>query len=269
MKIMRHVGFRLDSEEERRQFLDLGVEFTSDTQKLNGDLLTSIDLEEDDPRWRRIDQLLGGRRTLDCVAATFSLADLDAADFLQVSANSAGYPQPEDNKAYLSATFDLAEYCVHCGIGKKQAAPFRLKGSPVLRDNSMLQLNWIPDEYFVTRATWEAVFKPLGIEMRPVVVHRTGIEIGSVVQLEIPHCCDLIFDDVSYQACSWCNRRKYSPVFKGFLPKPIGPNRPIFKSNQSFGHGAQAFKLVMVSAALYRTIKQAGVTRVKFSACAK
>ncbi len=269
MIVMRHVGFRLDSEEERIKLLGLGIEFTSDMKMPRGGILATIDLAEDDPRWESIDFLLGGRRKLEGVAARFSEADLDAAKFLRIAGNDSGYPQPESVSGYLAATYDLSDYCGHCGIGKKQTAPFRLKGQPALRDNSILQLNWVPDEYFVTRATWEALFKPLGIGMRTVVVNRTGLEIASVVQLEIPHVCDLTVGDASSEECSRCNRKKYSPSFRGFLPKPIAPKTPIFKSAQSFGTGAQAFKLVIVTDALYRTIKQTGFTRVEFYPCAE
>jgi hypothetical protein len=261
------MGLRLESEEEEKRFLDIGVEFSSSDKKPGGGILANIDLAEDDPRWQGIELLLGGRRTLDCVASTFSPADLDAAKFLRIVAKSGGYPQPEEKKGYLSATFDLTEYCDHCGVGKKQAGPFRLKGSPALRDNSILQLNWIPDEYFVTRTTWEAVFRPLGIGMRPALVHRTGVEIASVVQLEIAQVCDLALEGASHEECRFCGRKKYSPIFRGFLPEPIIPNAPILRSNQSFGSGAQAYGLVFLSAALYGRVKDVGLKGAKFYAC--
>jgi hypothetical protein len=269
MKIMRHIGLRLDSEEERTKFLDMGVNFTSDTKMPGGGILANIDLAEDDPRWRGIELLLGGRRTLDCVASTFSSADLYAAKFLRIVAKSGGYPQPENKNGYLSATYDLADYCPRCGIGRKQAGPFRFKGPPALRDNSILQLNWIFDECFVTHTTWEAVFKRLGIEKRPAVMHRSGVEIGSLVQLDIPQVCDLKLEGASHVECPFCRRKKYSPVFRGFLPAPVAPNTPIFKSSQSFGAGALAFKLIIVSADLYRRFKEVGLKGAEFYACAK
>jgi hypothetical protein len=268
MKTMRHVGLRLDSEEERTKFLDIGVEFTSSTKMPGGGIVANIDLAEDDPRWRSIELLLGGRRTLECVTSTFSPADLDTAKFLRILAKSGGYPQPEDNKEYLSATYDLSEYCARCGVGMKQNRPFRLKGPPALRDNSVLQLNWIFDECFVTHATWEAVFKPLGIEKRPAVVHRSGVEIGSAFQLDIPQVCDLKLEGANHAECLYCGRKKYSPVFRGFLPEPVAPKSSIFKSSQWFGSGALAFNLVIVSADLYRRVKEVGLKGAKFWACA-
>ena len=268
MKIMRHIGLRLDSEEERTKFLDAGVEFSSGTKMPGGGMVATIDLAEDDPRWRGIERLLGGRRTIDSVASTFSSADLYAAKFLRIVAKSRGYPQPEDKNGYLSATYDLADYCPRCGIGRKQTGPFRFKGSPSLRDNSILQLNWIFDEYFVSPATWEAVFKPLGIGKRPAVVHSSGLEMGSLFQLDIPHVCDLKLEGAGHTDCPSCRRKKYSPIFRGFLPAPVAPNATIFKSSQSFGSGALAFKLVMVSADVYRKFREVGLKGAEFYACA-
>lgn len=261
------MGLRLESEGERTKFLDIGVEFSSCARTPNGGILVNIDLPEADLRWQDIELLVAGRRTLNCVASTFSAADLDAAKFVRIQAKSGGYPQPEDVKGYLSATYDLSEYCARCGVGKKQAAPFRLKSSLALRNNSILQLNWVPDEFFVTHDTWEALFKPLGIGMRPAVAHRTGAEITSVVQLDVPQVYELALEGGSYSDCHFCGRKKYSPVFKGFLPEPISPDALIFKSSQSFGTGAQAYQLVILSAALYARLMKAGLRGAEFYAC--
>ena len=268
MKIMRNLGLRLDSEDERTKFRDIGVEFASGTKMPGGGIVATIDLPEDDSRWRGIELLLGGRRTIDSVASTFSSADLSAAKFLRIVAKSSGYPQPENKSGYLSATYDLTDYCPHCGIGKKQVAPFRFKGLPALRNNSIIQLNWIFDEYFVSAATWETVFKPLGIEKRSVVLHKTGFEMLSPFQLDIPHVCDLNLEGAGYTECSYCGRKKYSPIFKGFLPGPAEPSTSMFKSSQSFGSGALAFKLVIISADAYRKFKDIGLKDANFYACA-
>ena len=114
---MRHIGLRLDGEEERAKFLDVGVEFTSDTKMPGGGIVATIDLAEDDPRCRGIELLLDGRRTIDSVASTFSSADLDAAKFLRILAKPCGYPQPENENGYLSASYDLTDYCPAAVLG--------------------------------------------------------------------------------------------------------------------------------------------------------
>jgi len=269
MKIMHHIGVRLEDEEERAKFLNIGVALEAGVTMPGGGIVTGVDIAEDDPNWQRLTALLSTRRNVDLVYPTFSPAELDDANFLRMWAPSPrGYPQPEDKKGYLSATYDLADYCPRCGIGRRQSGPFRFKSKPTLKDNSILQLNWIHDEYFVKRNSWEAVFKPLGIGMRPAVVHKTGVEIASIVQLDIKEVCDLSLDKgVSKKECSSCGRKKYSAIFRGFLPEPKDPAQPIFRSSQWFGSDALAFKLVIVSAALRRKIKEISFTGVAFHAC--
>lgn len=65
-----------------------------------------------------------------------------------------GYPQPEDKNGYLSATYDLADYCLRCGIGRKQSGPFRFKRAPALKNNSILQLRWI------LQTRWDRMGRP-------------------------------------------------------------------------------------------------------------
>ena len=67
----------------------------------------------------------------DIVRTEFNASERGNAEYLNVApAWHHGYPQPEDDFAYLSATYDLKEYCPGCGIGEKQVAPFRMKGEP-------------------------------------------------------------------------------------------------------------------------------------------
>ena len=46
-------------------------------------------------------------------------------------------------------------------IGAKQVSPFRMKESPNWGRRSILQMNWLFDEYFVKPEVWNAVFQPL------------------------------------------------------------------------------------------------------------
>jgi hypothetical protein len=84
---------------------------------------------------------------------------------------------------------------------------------PVLK-RSILQLNWIFDEYFLARDVWTTVFEPLGIDCWPVLLHKSGEEIGSVVQLKISHHADLNLSESKTAACSTCGRMKTTMSLK-------------------------------------------------------
>jgi hypothetical protein len=263
VQIQHHIALRLD-DERQAAFREAGIELKK------AGIMTAFEITEDDPRWQKVLPLTHKFKVFDTVTTKFSAAELTNAGYLgMAAAGHHGYPEPSDDNGYLQATFDLSEYCRTCGTGLKQIAPFRLKKTPKL-GKSLLQLNWILDEYFVTPELWKDVFEPLGIGHRPVVLHKTGAVLDSVVQLEIPHTHDLQVDGLSFSVCPACSRKKYSISFRGFFPPPSGgPEDPMFKSSQYFGPGALAYKLVLVSGALYRKVKDAGVRGINFYPCAR
>jgi hypothetical protein len=85
-----------------------------------------------------------------------------------------------------------------------------MKRSPAWGTKSILQLNWIFDEYFVTPTAWRQVFEAFGIACKPVLLDRTGEVLDSVVQLDIPKTHELNFDG-DFELCKACNIKKYLP----------------------------------------------------------
>jgi hypothetical protein len=268
MQILHHIGLRIDDEREREDFLSAGIALPYGTHLPGGGVITSFDITEDDLRWKNIVELLHKRKIVDTVKTIFSDSELNTARYLGMIASSHhGYPQPE--QSYLAATYDLKDYCVRCGIGKKQTRPFRLRNTPVLASNSILQLNWIFDEYFVTLDTWEGIFKPLGIANRSAVVNTTDLDVKSLVQLEISAVRDVDLKDIAYEICPVCDRKKYSSSFRGYYPEPDAFDSPMLRSSQWFGAGANGFNIVVISNVLYRKIREAGLEGVEFYPCAE
>ena len=189
------------------QFPAVGVDLPE-----SKDLILVFEIAEDDPRWRDVERLakyIGNGGAGHTLTTGFSRSELDAAEYLSMLPSwHHGYPQPEDDFAYREATYDLSDYCEVCGIGARQVAPFRFKKPPSWGIRSILQLNWVFDEYFVKHEVWESVFRPYGTKCRPVVLDKTGAEIESVVQLEIPNLVELQMVDYPYEECSTCGRKK-------------------------------------------------------------
>jgi hypothetical protein len=197
----------------------------------------------------------------------FDESEIEGASALCMLASShRGYPEPSEKFGFLEATFDLSNYCWSCGIGGRQIRPFRLKSAPNLK-RSIMQLNWIFDEYFVARDVWAAVFEPLGIGCWPVVLDRTGYEIEPVVQLKISHQADLNLKDANNTVCVKCGTAKTQMDLRGFCPEPLTIPAPIFKSTQYFGSGGLAYNRVIVSSSLYKAIKESQLRGVQFYPC--
>lgn len=267
MKIIHNIGLRINSEDQLAELGNVGVKLLDGVRLPRGGWITSFQIQEDDPRWDKVALLAKKFRAIDSVSTKFSASEFKAAKSLGMLAKSHhGYPEPSDDNGYLQATFDLTDYCSTCGIGLKQRAPFRVKRASIPKDRSILQLNWIFDEYFVTPRFWSAVFKPFDIGYRPVL-DTNGNELDSVVQLDVTEIGDLKLGDSACSACPNCGRMKYRLLLRGPLPEPPETTAVISKSSQYFGSGASAFRLVLVSHVLYDRLREAGVKGVGFYPC--
>ncbi len=175
-----------------------------------------------------------------------------------------GYPQPEDE--FPNKTFALG-FCPKCRVGLKQVLPFGMRGEPKWGRRSVMQLNWVEDEFFCKPEVWEQVFKAFGCDHRPVVKGAGAQELTTVVQLVLPQVADLDVASQGYEICSFCKQRRYFQA-EGFMPRPLNPTAPAFKSSQSFGSGGESFKLVIVSNEVFAAIESAGLKGVYFMPCA-
>lgn len=232
-------------------------------------------ISEGDPRWPEVAALIGEYdHVLDCCGTTFSPEELYSAAWLKVGgAWLYGYPQPEGGFGYLTETYNLSAYCASCGQGRTQKAPFRIRGEPKWGRRHFFQLNWVFDELFVRPGTWETMLRPLGIGSMPVLQHKTGRTLETVLQLVISEdpLYDLDLGIFPYEDCPGCGRRKYLPHTRGPFPRSLQypPNNVhAIKSAQLFGSGAQSFRAVLVSQAVYRTVVNKQLKGLSFSAVA-
>jgi hypothetical protein len=267
MEIFHHFGIRIASEAEAQVFSSIGIHLEHGPKNLPGSHIASFEISEDAPQWIEAKLLAERVKITEFVRTEFSESELGVADDLCMLASShRGYPEPSDKLGYLKATYDLSDFCAKCGIGARQIRPFRLKSAPNLR-LAVLQLNWVFDEFFVDRDVWARTFEPFGIGYLPVLAHKTGSELASIVQLQILQQADLEMDEASNILCSNCGRGKTPLSLKGFAPAPTSVPAPIFRSTQYFGSDAGAFNRVFVSAALFKEIRRTNLRGVEFYPC--
>ena len=219
-------------------------------------LLISFDLDEFTKSWPRVKRWIAARRAVDIVSTKFSEQEIAGARWLELEPDwHRGYPQPKpEDFGFREVTYDTSEYCLECGIGLRQKAPFQMKPEPKWGRNGILQLNWVFDEYFVTPAVWTGVFEPLGIGCRLVQSAR-GLELKNVVQLVVEQEIDIVTEGLPMERCAKCGRVKYNSVGRGPFPallsEPVGH---MAKTRQYFGSGASAFNGVIVSQKLARAL---------------
>jgi hypothetical protein len=241
------------------------------------------EMPEDDPRWGNVGTLLheyasSEHRIWHRTWTEFTQQERDAAKSLSVGPCwTRGYPEPSDVAAvpgtrylpYFAATYDLRTYCEVCLAGARQNASFRMKAEPVWGRRSILQLNWVPDELFVKTEVYDAIFRPFGIENQPVLRHKTGAKLDSVVQLSIPQEVTLDVAASRHTTCVRCGRDKYAPVCRGFFPSPLDVVSSMSKSREYFGVTETAFKAILVASPIYEKIRDAGLKGVEFQPCGR
>ena len=220
-----------------------------------------FDIAETDIEWVRVQEIaqewdlrisVGGPR--------FSQQDLDEAPYLEISAREKGYPQPEKDFQYLKASYDLSQYCDQCGTGAVQSAPFRFKGEPKWGRNSIMTLNWVHDELFVTPELWETVFKPFGVGCGVVLKHKTGDKLKTVVQLvtdEVTAPPLKGIERFSSETCTKCDRKKYILQIKDYWPPFDGPMEDhVCRTKEWFGSGFSAMRPIIVKKDIYDALKE-------------
>lgn len=282
MKIHHSIFVSRDISEQ--VFSGCGIQFKQDGR------FEEYDITEDDPRWPRVAEAISRyQETFDAlrgfatpssnagdrVWTEFSDEERKQAPFLEMGAWYHGYPQPQDYRhdarskidklPYLRQTYGFSEACEKCWAGRKQTAPFRMKKSQVWGRRSILQLEWVTDEFFVRPDVYESIFRPFGIGSRPVLLHTTGAALDTVVQLVIDTTAEVQVHGIPLErVCAGCGEKDYHRSTRGFPPAPEHAKPPVFKSRQVFnGYNRRVY----VSSGLYQKIADAKLKGFEFAPC--
>jgi hypothetical protein len=258
MRIIHHVSVS-NTPEIRHELADLGI-----VAELG--VLAAFNVDEADEQWPRVQEWIARRRPLDVVETDFSKKEISEASWLALVPQwHQGYPQPNENEfGYLRATYDLANWCDECGVGAVQRAPFMFKGEPKWSRNSVLQLNWVFDEYFVRPETFADVFRSHGVDSRPVL-DPNGKALKTVVQLVSGEEVNIETTNLDGRACAKCGRVKYLPAVRGKFPAlSQQPSTKFVKTTAYFGSGASAHNGVLVPQAIAAALIERNVRGVGF-----
>jgi rRNA maturation protein Nop10 len=255
MKIIHRVS--LTSNDEIREKLR---QCAIKVEPVLNDLIT-LEVDESSSSWPIVSQLIQTCNVLDVIRTEFSGTELHEARHLQLVPKwHHGYPQPENSHGFLSATYDLTNYCSTCGMGLRQKAPFRMKCEPKWGKRRILQLNWVFDEFFIQPAVWSDIFGPLGLACFPVLDNRTGHPLNTVVQLRVESeaCSTIDFaEEPLSECCKSCGRKKYLPLNRGkFPPLCIPTETHMIKTQEYFGSGSSSWQAIIVSAEFFKTVRQ-------------
>lgn len=242
MRVIHRIGINAD-DFQKKVLQDIGIAIP------NG--FCAFELEENTEQYSKLKPYIEKWQLLDILNTQFTNEELDTAPLLAYNFTwSNGYPQPEDNFGYIGVTYKKEGYCKNCGTGLVQQSPFRLQKEPTWGTKKIFELNWVFDEIFVRRDTYEQLFKPYGIQSMPVLHYKKESVLENTVQLVLPGAnLKLNLEKQPFESCKMCGTPKYNPQIKGFFPsleEPI-PAMPIFKSLEYFGSGASAYKRIFIA----------------------
>lgn len=219
-----------------------------------------FEIAESHPAWNEVKSYLSEWDAGDNVRTIFTKTEMKNAPCWQMMPSwMSGYPQPEGDFGYQDLCFDK-QLCKRCGIGRKQIAPMRLKGEPKWGKKGILVLIWIFDEFFARPEIWHEIFRPFGVKCRPVVHHKTGRELKTVVQLRIDAVATspiALPPDHTTEECPECGQVKFHPIQPvGFYPNFVSPQtQAIFRSQEIFGSGGSASNVIFVGRDLFQRIR--------------
>ena len=256
MKVIHRFGF-VATDLQKSKLESFGVKVPPGIVPPGGTLpLIAFDLAENHPNWDEIQNLLNkwGVSTI-FMRTEFSKKETESSSWLKLYAWHHGYPQPKDDEfGYLEATYDLKNRCEKCGLGKKQKAAFQMKGEPKWGRRGMMQLTWVYDQIFVSPQVWQTVFKPHGIECRPVL-NRKLQELKTVVQLVADEEVHVDTTNLTFDVCPSCQRKKYLPPSRGFFPSlKSKPDAAMVRTAEEFGSGGASNHGVLISQKIRREL---------------
>lgn len=148
-----------------------------------------FEIGEVDPKWADAKKIIARYDLPAMTEKRFTEEEVRSAEWVQVRADYMwGYPMPADEMGYRSVSFDPARECPECGSGQTQVAPLRLAGEPSWRGRAFLGIYWIqglharPDVVECMREQGLS-----GFDVGPILNHKTGQPLRTVVQLRFPH----------------------------------------------------------------------------------
>lgn len=233
-----------------------------------------FDIGENDPRWNAVKALC--RKFPSGLSeyqyyTDFTKEELDSAEcYVMKSKWLFKYPQPEDDFAYEHTTYKADSGCRECGVGLVQAQSFSVRKQPTWKTRDIVQLNWIPDEFFVSsKLKRQLMERNLPIQFMDVLKYPKGTPFDDMFQIVIDRKVDIDSGQLQDMAstCPICGKLKYPGQTRGFFPAPEEKDFLIARTNLFFGSGHEAYNYILISKELYTIFKELKVKNMRYIPC--
>ncbi|EPF26287.1 hypothetical protein HMPREF1221_01360 [Treponema socranskii subsp. paredis ATCC 35535] len=243
--------------------------FSAHGIKLKGDIVRYFDIGENDTKWKDI-QLIVKKNDKDIIdnqmKILFSKAELSSSKyFVMIPTWHFLYPQPENNFGYQNTTYNSSNVCNSCGQGLIKQDLFCIKTEPKWGNKDIGQLNWIFDEYFVTKKLKCMLEKRFRMHFLPVKKYKTDNLFDTIFNLEINSSVHIKNQDrLQYTICPICGKKKFRMCTDSFFPKITEMDSCISRTKEYFGSGYSAYKQIIINKELYLFFTQNNIKGVDF-----
>lgn len=263
MKIWHRVSFgKMDAVNSVIEAL--GIKYKK-TPGPHGYYIITFEIEESDPRWPQVAELIRQKNAPDFFDTVFTTEEILGAEWVRlIPIFEQGYPQPE--ATWVRNPINYEGKCPHCGAGYRQVAPFRLAREPRMGKHDFLTLHW-GYALFCTHRVLEALqaHEIKGYEAWEAILHGTGESSKVVSQLVFPHIARpglLDTEELTSETCQECGVTKYSYHRRGYmcfrrgaLPKDVD----FVQTHEWFGAGGRsAHREILISHRVAKLILQRG-----------
>lgn len=229
-----------------------------------GGYLIHIDVNESDPLWPQLDNLVRQKNAVDIFDTVFTPEEILRAEWVRlIPVFQQGYPQPEET--WVTNPINYKGHCPECGTFFRQTASFRLEKEPNLGKKDFVSLYWTYALFCTPQVFSKLEARGIrGYEKWDAIIHRTDTPSQKVSQLFIPTVAKpglVRVEDLKRETCSSCNMTRYYPHMRGVMylkRDALVPGVDIMQTYEWFGSGHAAYREVLISNRLARLILDEG-----------
>ena len=237
--------------------------------KLKGDLVRYFDIGENDIKWQAVKSIVekNDKDIIDNQMKTlFSKTEMSSSNcFVMIPTWHFLYPQPEEDFGYQNTTYNSSDLCNSCGQGLIKQDLFCIKSEPKWRKKDIGQLNWIFDEYFVTKKLKSMLEKEFGMHFLSVKKYETDTLFDTIFNLKIDDTVHITNRSrLQYTVCQVCGKKKFRMCTDGFFPEITEMTDCIAKTEEYFGSGHSAYRQIIIDRKLYSFFMQHTIKGVDF-----
>lgn len=231
----------------------------------HGYYLITFAIEESDPRWPLVAELIREKNTLDLFNTIFSNEEICQAEWVRLIPRfEQGYPQPKVGMMWRDIAYENA--CRHCGAGYRQIRPLRLLREPQLGKYDLMSLFWTYSLFCTPRVTEVLRTHEIrGYEVWEALLHRSNEPSQTVAQLVFPYVSKgglARQDRLHPRTCPECGITTYAPHLRGrmrYQRKALHAGLDIQLSEEWFGNGGRSpYREILISNRLARLIIEEG-----------